>query len=611
MALKVGDNFSYQGQKPNFERDVFSTLAAMKSFPTTSIDEGHISLCLEDGKRYKYSKDFSVDPTLGKWRRVIDSVLDASSENPVQNKVILSKFREDEANFAQQLAALSQSTATNLEGTKQALLAEDARNRQEIEALITAGSNAAAAALASLRKDVEDDEAVTAASLNDKVGQSRTINGYDLSEDVILDRADVGLENVDNTSDADKPVSTLTQLALDKKVDKQSGYSLISSTALSKLNDLPSQTELSGELQTLSRDISDHTANKENPHEVTKEQVGLSNVDNTSDADKPVSTAVQESLDTKVPKTTTVNGHALDTDITILKSDIGLGNVDNTSDLEKPVSTATQGAIDELSRDTTTALQDLKTDIDGVEAALNDSNKVSSAAINDLAGVLKNLTINGKPMEGTNFTITKEDVGLGDVENESSSSMPVSTATQAALDAKVDKTTTVNGHALTGNVSVTKSDLGIENIDNTSDLDKPVSTATQSALDEKVSKTTTVNGHALSGDVEVTKTDLGLQDIENVVLQGQVAATLTEISADVQTLTTTVETNENVLAAALNNLILPHNVLKFWIGTESQYAALDGYSDDTLYVITEDTAASTTTEEETQQEEEVTPEGGE
>ena len=603
MALKVGDNFSYQGQKPNFERDTFSTLAAMKSFPTTSIDEGHISLCLEDGKRYKYSASFSVDPTLGKWRRVIDSVLDASSENPVQNKVILSKFREDEAAFAQQIAALSQTTTTNLEGTRQALLTEDARNRQEIEALIAAGSNAASTALANLRKDVEDVEAATAASLNDKVGQTRTINGYDLSEDVILDKTDVGLGNVDNTSDADKPVSTLTQLAIDKKVDKQEGYSLISSTALNKLNNLPSQSELTGELQTLSGNISDHVADKNNPHEVTKDQVGLGNVDNTSDLDKPISTLTQTALDGKVSKTTTVNGHALDTDITILKSDVGLGNVDNTSDLDKPVSTATQSALDDLSAATETALGNLKTDIETVETALNDSSEASASAINDLAGILKSLTINGKPMEGTNFTITKDDVGLGDVENESSSSMPVSTATQAALDEKVDKTTTVNGHALSGNVSVTKADLGIENIDNTSDADKPISTATQTALNGKVDNTTTVNGHALTSNVEVTKTDLGLENIENVVLNGGVGAALTEINADVQTLTSTVETNENVIAAALNGLVLPHNVLKYWIGTEAQYETLESYAENVLYVITEDTTSTTPAEEEPQQEE--------
>ena len=604
MALKVGDNFSYRGQKPNFERDTFATLAAMKSFPTTSIDEGHISLCLEDGKRYKYSASFSVDPTLGKWRRVIDSVLDASSENPVQNKVILSKFREDEAAFAQQLAALAQSTATNLEGTRQALLEEDARNRREIEALIQAGSTAASEALANLRKDVEDDEAVTAASLNDKVGQSRTINGHDLSEDVILSKADVGLSEVDNTSDADKPVSTLTQLALDKKVDKQTGYSLISNTALAKLNNLPSQSELSGELQTLSGNLSSHVDNKENPHEVTKDQVGLGNVDNTSDADKPVSTATQTALDEKVSKTTKINGHALDTDITILKGDIGLGNVDNTSDADKPVSTAQQEAINELGRNTSAALNDLKTAVESVETSLNDSSEASASAINELAGVLKNLTINGKPMDGTNFTITKEDVGLGNVENESTSSMPVSTATQEALNAKVDKTTSINGHLLSTDVTITKEDVGLGNVDNTSDLNKPISTATQEALDGKVETSTTVNGHALSGNVEVTKTDLGLQDLESVVLQGRVAAALTEINADVQSLTTTVTTNEGVVAAALNELILPHDVLKFWIGTETQYANLEGYSDNTLYIITEEVEPTPASDSET-----IDPEG--
>lgn len=44
--------------------------------------------------------------------------------------------------------------------------------------------------------------------------------------------------------------------------------------------------------------LNSHINNKENPHEVTKEQVGLGNVDNTSDIDKPISTATQEALDT-------------------------------------------------------------------------------------------------------------------------------------------------------------------------------------------------------------------------------------------------------------------------------------------------------------------------
>lgn len=43
-----------------------------------------------------------------------------------------------------------------------------------------------------------------------------------------------------------------------------------------------------------------HSNRTDNPHEVTKEQVGLGNVDNTSDADKPVSTAQQTALDLKI-----------------------------------------------------------------------------------------------------------------------------------------------------------------------------------------------------------------------------------------------------------------------------------------------------------------------
>lgn len=73
---------------------------------------------------------------------------------------------------------------------------------------------------------------------------------------------------------------------------------------------------------------------------VTKSDVGLGNVDNTSDVNKPVSTAQQTALDGKVPTTRTVNGHPLSADVTVTKSDVGLGNVDNTSDANKPISDA-------------------------------------------------------------------------------------------------------------------------------------------------------------------------------------------------------------------------------------------------------------------------------
>jgi hypothetical protein len=46
-------------------------------------------------------------------------------------------------------------------------------------------------------------------------------------------------------------------------------------------------------------DLTSHVTNTSNPHSVTKDQVGLGNVDNTSDLDKPISTATQTALNGK------------------------------------------------------------------------------------------------------------------------------------------------------------------------------------------------------------------------------------------------------------------------------------------------------------------------
>lgn len=50
------------------------------------------------------------------------------------------------------------------------------------------------------------------------------------------------------------------------------------------------------------QDLTLHKADKSNPHAVTKQQVGLGNADNTSDINKPVSTATQNALNLKLDK---------------------------------------------------------------------------------------------------------------------------------------------------------------------------------------------------------------------------------------------------------------------------------------------------------------------
>jgi hypothetical protein len=103
--------------------------------------------------------------------------------------------------------------------------------------------------------------------------------------------------------------------------------------------------------------LATHVGDTSNPHATTKAQVGLANADNTSDVNKPVSTA-QAAADTVVANNAaaalathtgnTSNPHAT------TKAQVGLGNADNTSDVNKPVSTATQTALNLKANDSAT-----------------------------------------------------------------------------------------------------------------------------------------------------------------------------------------------------------------------------------------------------------------
>ncbi len=114
------------------------------------------------------------------------------------------------------------------------------------------------------------DNIQTVADLINTEGALAAVHNLGDLPDPILARENLGLGNVDNTADADKPVSTAQQTAIDS-------------------------------VQT---NLTTHENDTTNPHSVTKAQVGLSNVDNTADTDKPVSTAQQTALDGKTDKST-------------------------------------------------------------------------------------------------------------------------------------------------------------------------------------------------------------------------------------------------------------------------------------------------------------------
>lgn len=124
---------------------------------------------------------------------------------------------------------------------------------------------------------------------------------------VTLVADDVGLGSVNNTSDANKPISTAQQAALNLKAPLAS----------------PAFTGT--------------------PTGITKAHVGLGSVDNTADSAKPVSTAQQGALDLKAPLASPA---FTGTPTGITKTHVGLSNVDNTADSAKPISTAQQAALD-------------------------------------------------------------------------------------------------------------------------------------------------------------------------------------------------------------------------------------------------------------------------
>ena len=82
-------------------------------------------------------------------------------------------------------------------------------------------------------------------------------------------------------------------------VYRWSGSAYIEISASLALGETSSTAYAGDKGKTTTDKINTHVSNTSNPHSVTKAQVGLSNVNNTSDLNKPISTATQEALDLK------------------------------------------------------------------------------------------------------------------------------------------------------------------------------------------------------------------------------------------------------------------------------------------------------------------------
>lgn len=125
-------------------------------------------------------------------------------------------------------------------------------------------------------------------------------------------RTNLGLGSVDNTTDLNKPISTATQAALNGKADTGHTHAGFVSSTDPRLSDARPASDVSAWAKAATKPS------------YTKTEVGLGNVDNTSDANKPVSTATQTALNAK--QATLVSGTNIKT-INGLSA-IGSGNID-------------------------------------------------------------------------------------------------------------------------------------------------------------------------------------------------------------------------------------------------------------------------------------------
>jgi hypothetical protein len=258
-----------------------------------------------------------------------------------------------------------------------------------------------------------------------------------------------------------------------------------------------------------------------------KTALALNNVDNTSDANKPVSSATQSALngkqDTLVSGTNikTVNGTSvLGSGNISISSAVAWGGVTGTLSNQTDLQTALDGKVDENSAitgatktkitydakglvtagaDATTAdiadstnrryVTDAQLVVVGNTSGTNTGDNATNSQYSGLATSKQDALVSGTNIKTINSTSL---LGSGNVAVE-----PTITATTSADYYRGDKTF----------ATLNKAAVGLGNVDNTSDANKPVSTATQTALDAKTNKLITTNRQTASYTLVLSDAD--------------------------------------------------------------------------------------------------------
>lgn len=331
---------------------------------------------------------------------------------------------------------------------------------------------------------------------------------------VVLSKRDVGLTNVDNTSDANKPVST-AQAAANSSVQSAAAADAAAKAntardfAVNRANHTGQQPASSiSDFNTAVTNASPvkSVAGKTGTVTLSKNDVGLSNVDNTRDIDKPVSTAqaaantamlvsaeqlaVEKANNAQLFSIERSNHTGTQAISTVTGLQTALNNKANTTHNHDD-RYYTESEVNTLLA-TKQASGNYATLVNGVVPStqlpsyVDDVVEVASLATLPVSGETGKIYVtldNNKTYRwgGSSYVEISASPGSTDAVPEGSVNLYY-TDSRAAMAAPVKS---VAGRA--GHIDLSKSDVGLINVDNTSDINKPISNAVQLALNTKAS----------------------------------------------------------------------------------------------------------------------------
>ena len=332
-----------------------------------------------------------------------------------------------------------------------------------------------------------DGDIVSIDTLNEELAKKvDKIDGYSLISISELQR----LSTVTNYDDA--PIKEDLEL-LKTEVDTKASINSLDNYVLNEsLNDKLQSYALKSDISSKANasDLSNHINNTLNPHNVTKEQVGLGNVNNTSDINKPISIAMQTALNEKQHVLSTGYGISINEDNVITNT---VPNVQsdwnviegNAAILNKPnLSTvATSGSYNDLTDKPHIPVDYIlppatQTELGGV--------KVGSGLVTTSDGTLSVEVAVGN----YNDLIHKPSIGgITLIEGQTAEDLDLATAkaTQSELNLKADITYVEDNY-------VKKSDLELD-------------------LNNKANKSTTLSGYGITDAYTKTEVDSKLSSV--------------------------------------------------------------------------------------------------